>query len=205
MSAEGLLYNPALFDETFGEVLSARERGGLAPPLIPPLLSPHAEADVGMCAKADELQKYLVSAKGFAYGVEGKDAKMKPGVIGTAAGDEARFCVDTSRLALSQPFVVIIGHLISYEHMGVARVSCLAGCTCESTIIDAHRIDRRRNVSIYVEKVLPAIRMRDIDISAEGAAEQREDEADFPDEAVAPLAAARAAACRFSLASCSFV
>ena len=46
-------------------------------------------------------------------------------------------------------------HLISYEHMGVARVSCLAGCTCESTIIDAHRIDRRRNVSIYVEKVLP--------------------------------------------------
>ena len=46
-------------------------------------------------------------------------------------------------------------HLISYEHMGIARVSCVAGCTCESRVWDAHRIDRRRNVSIYVEAALP--------------------------------------------------
>jgi hypothetical protein len=46
-------------------------------------------------------------------------------------------------------------HLISYEHMGIARVSCVAGCTCESRVWDAHRIVRRRNVSIYVEAALP--------------------------------------------------
>ena len=137
-----------------------RERGGLAPPLIPPLLSPHAEADVGMCAKADELQKYLVSAKGFAYGVEGKDAKMKPGVIGTAAGDEARFCVDTSRLALSQPFVVIIGHLISYEHMGQVSVQCEGECGCEEGPIDAHVEGGKFSVfkarTLNLRKVKPA-------------------------------------------------
>ena len=137
-----------------------RERGGLAPPLIPPLLSPHAEADVGMCTKADELQKYLVSAKGFAYGVEGKDAKMKPGVIGTAAGDEARFCVDASRLALSQPFVVIIGHLISYEHMGQVSVQCEGECGCEEGPIDAHVEGGKFSVfkarTLNLRKVKPA-------------------------------------------------
>jgi hypothetical protein len=47
-------------------------------------------------------------------------------------------------------------HLVSYEHMGIVRVSCVPGfCSCQSRDIDAHKVDRRRNVSIYVDAVVP--------------------------------------------------
>ena len=62
---------------------------------------------------------------------------MKPGVVGTHAGDYARFCLDVSRLSPNVPFVFILGHLISYEHMGIARVSCVGECACEAVDVDA--------------------------------------------------------------------
>ena len=62
--------------------------------------------------------------------------------------------------------VVRLLHLISYEHMGVVRVTCALGCSCEAREIDGHSVAYRgrnyrgrdfsaaRNVSIYVEKKL---------------------------------------------------
>lgn len=41
-------------------------------------------------------------------------------------------------------------HLISHEHMGIAHVSCVHGCSCEARELDAHRRSGR-NVSVYVE------------------------------------------------------
>ena len=41
-------------------------------------------------------------------------------------------------LTVGGGFVFILGHLISYEHMGVARVSCVDECECESIEVDAH-------------------------------------------------------------------
>ena len=132
-----------------------RERGGLAPPLIPPLLSPHAEADVGMCAKAYELQVPGLG-QGLVYGVEGADAKMKPGVIGKAAGDEARF-VDTSRSrsrSLSSSSAPDL-----YEHMGQVFVQCEGECGEEGPI-DAHVEGGKFSVfkarTLNLRKVKPA-------------------------------------------------
>ena len=71
-----------------------------------------------------------------------------------------RFCVDTSRLALSQPFVVIIGHLISYEHMGQVSVQCEGECGCEEGPIDAHVEGGKFSVfkarTLNLRKVKPA-------------------------------------------------
>jgi hypothetical protein len=50
----------------------------------------------------------------------------------------ARFCLDVSRLPRGEPFVLILGHLISYEHMGIARVTCVDDCACEPVEIDGH-------------------------------------------------------------------
>ena len=49
-----------------------------------------------------------------------------------------QLCVDVSRLRHEQPFIVILGHLISYEHMGKARLDCRGGCSCSPQEIDAH-------------------------------------------------------------------
>ena len=70
--------------------------------------------------------------------VEGADAKMKPGIVGYKAGDSGQFCLDVERLPLGTPFVFILGHLISYEHMGAARVTCHDACACEAMDVDAH-------------------------------------------------------------------
>ena len=70
--------------------------------------------------------------------MEGSDAKTKPGLIGTKPGDSAGLCLDVSRLQPAQPFVVFLGHLISYEHMGAVSVKCLGDCDCTPETVDAH-------------------------------------------------------------------
>ena len=112
--------------------------GGRA--LLPPIYAEGDQAPVGVCLKDTALRDRLqpTSAVGFRYLVEGRDAKMKPGIVGQAAGDVARFCLDISRLNRGAPFVLLLGHLISYEHMGVARISCVDDCECEAVDIDAH-------------------------------------------------------------------
>ena len=40
--------------------------------------------------------------------------------------------------ALNSSALAHLVYLQSYEHMGVARVSCVDGCACESTEVDAH-------------------------------------------------------------------
>lgn len=33
---------------------------------------------------------------------------------------------------------MILIHLRSYQHMGQARVSCVAGCACEASVVESH-------------------------------------------------------------------
>ena len=120
--------------------VARREMGpdGRGPPLFAPLFSRGDEAEVGACYKDRELAERIHKAHGFRYFVEGTDAKMKPGIIGTRAGDSVHFCIDVSRLRVGGDFVFILGHLISYEHMGVAKVECADECECEAVEVDAH-------------------------------------------------------------------
>jgi hypothetical protein len=112
---------------------------GHGPVLWAPLFSDHEEAPIGACYKDRALQARISRAKGFQYTLEGQtDAKMKPGIVGRAPGDYAQFCIDISGLARGDSFVFIVGHLISYEHMGVARIACLGECECPSVEVDAH-------------------------------------------------------------------
>lgn len=54
------------------------------------------EAPVGTCLKDEQLRDrlQLSTSVGFAYTIEGTDAKMKPGIVGRKPGDVARFCLD---------------------------------------------------------------------------------------------------------------
>jgi len=103
-----------------------------------PIFSESTEAAVGTCVKGEQIAQLVDSARGFAYKVEGSDAKTKPGLIGTKPGDSAGLCLDVSRLQPAQPFVVFLGHLISYEHMGAVSVKCLGDCDCTPETVDAH-------------------------------------------------------------------
>ena len=109
--------------------------------LTAPIYSETPEAAVGTCVKGEQVTELVAEsppARGFAYKVEGSDAKTKPGLIGTKPGDSVGLCLDVSRLQPAQPFVVFLGHLISYEHMGAVSVKCLGECECKDETVDAH-------------------------------------------------------------------
>ena len=116
----------------------AKREQAAGPPLWAPLFSRAEAATVGTCAKDRELEAQIHSAAGFRYLIEGTDAKMKPGIIGMHPGDTVQFCIDVARLPVGSAFVFILGHLISYEHMGVAAVRCLDECDCGQSEVDAH-------------------------------------------------------------------
>ncbi|EOD08977.1 hypothetical protein EMIHUDRAFT_105705 [Emiliania huxleyi CCMP1516] len=128
-------------------------------------------APVGLCLKGDELTRAMLNSSTFAYRVEGTDAKMKPGIIGTAPGEHAEFCIDVDRLGRGERFTVLLGHLVSYEHMGIARVTCegatpphhLAGaargeCSCPAEEVDA--FVKGGQFSVFKAKVLELARAR---------------------------------------------
>ena len=46
---------------------------------------------------------------------------------------------------------VSLEHLVSYEHMGIATVRCVGSCSCAVQIINAHRTDAHRNVSVFLQ------------------------------------------------------
>ena len=69
----------------------------------------------------------------------------KPGIVSVLPGAAMRMLVDTTapvaqagRNASALPHAALaLTYLASYERMGVAKVSCIKGCTCETRIIDA--------------------------------------------------------------------
>ena len=72
-------------------------------------------------------------------------AVNKPGIVSVLPGAAMRMLVDTTapvaqagRNASALPHAALaLTYLASYERMGVAKVSCIKGCTCETRIIDA--------------------------------------------------------------------
>ena len=67
---------------------TTREAVSEAPMLGRALLSAMDEAEVGMCVKDREIMAHVSASKGFEFRVEGSDAKMKPGLMGTSPGDQ---------------------------------------------------------------------------------------------------------------------
>ena len=57
-------------------------------------------------------------------------------------------------VATAVPARVQLMHLVSYQHMGVVRISCGRGCTCRAKDVDAHRRELGRNLSIFQETSL---------------------------------------------------
>jgi hypothetical protein len=74
--------------------------------------------------------------------------KMPAFLAGDAASDAN---VPSGRPRSQVAARVKLLYLVSYEHMGVALVSCADGCTCQPKEVDAHRRGFGRNVSVFLE------------------------------------------------------
>ena len=136
-----------LFEQTIAGLrarpLSDAERAATRAPLPPPML-PDNEALLTVCYTADGFKGLATGAEGFEWRDEArKDARQpKLGFIATEPGSALTLRLDTS--ALKPPSnpdwgtVVKLGHLKSYEKMGVGDVTCVQGCKCEPTQFNGH-------------------------------------------------------------------
>ena len=72
--------------------------------------------------------------------MHGETKKFKPGWVATAPGSELSIKVNSRFSGASEDSIakVQLSHLVSYEHMGQAQVSCVSGCECEGMLVDAH-------------------------------------------------------------------
>ncbi|GIL63834.1 hypothetical protein Vafri_17825 [Volvox africanus] len=99
-----------------------------------------------MCSVAASFRQLVVLSEGFDYINEGTAIKPKPGYVATQPGSRLQLRVNTDRSAVGSPpdgmVHVYLHHLRSYEHMGMASISCVSGCSCQEVAVDALIQDR---------------------------------------------------------------
>jgi hypothetical protein len=79
----------------------------------------------------------------FSYVNEGTDKKPKWGYVGDVVGASLTLTFNTTQenALKDQEVNVYLAYLKSYQHMGTARVQCVAGCACKEYMLDAHHED----------------------------------------------------------------
>ena len=78
--------------------------------------------------------------------------KISPGVLALAPGATLLATVDVGMIdGAASESVIKLEYLVSYERMGIARLHCSGGCSCEPQTIDAHQLGEVRNVSIFTQ------------------------------------------------------
>ena len=140
-----------------------------------------ASAAERMCTEAEQLSVTPLTPDGWRWVdselVKGKIV-WKPGWIANASGAEAELSVRTllpggGGGGGGGNVVLSLLHLTSYEHMGVLGVSCVAGCVCEPTELDAHvdggRVSVERRGELAVSQAeLCTLRLRVLDRTSSG-------------------------------------
>lgn len=115
---------------------------------LPPAMLPENEVKATVCFSGDSFKATVLSAQGFTWMDDSKSPmQQKFGYISTVPGSQLTIrLAETSKMAKSSDpswgTVVRLGHLKSYEHMGIAQVGCVTGCACAQTQFDGHQLAR---------------------------------------------------------------
>ena len=75
--------------------------------------------------------------------------KISAGVVALMPGATLRARVDGWGADTTSDAEIQIEHLVSYVGMGIGRLECFGGCECEPQLIDAHKTNEIRNVSVF--------------------------------------------------------
>jgi hypothetical protein len=75
--------------------------------------------------------------------------KISAGVVALVPGATLRARVDGWGVDTTGDAEIQLEHLTSYTGMGMMALVCLGGCACEPQVIDAHKTNEIRNVSVF--------------------------------------------------------
>lgn len=117
--------------------------------MLPPMVPGNTESPTTVCAMQEDFQPMVGAHKGFQWRPERPNAtsfvEQKWGWTGMAVGDWAELQLDTradgkgvkeDKDGKKVKANIWLSYLRSYEHMGVARVECRSGCSCDSSRLD---------------------------------------------------------------------
>lgn len=146
------------------QVVDAGPLGGFEPPLQEPLIPHNYEHAGGFCAMGDEFKPKVVTSMGWDFVDEGFPLPNglphhKYGYVSKVPGSKLTMMIDTSLggfANLAEGVQVLVAHLKSYEHMGKARISCVAGCTCLPATMDGHTMNHASVTSFASITVSPS-------------------------------------------------
>ena len=82
----------------------------------------------------------VTRADGWAHVVR-DGGKARPGWVAMAPGSVLRMAISADAMPLAgDNKTIIVTFLTSYEHMGQAELSCVTGCSCNTTRFDGHAL-----------------------------------------------------------------
>ena len=117
------------------------------PPTVTSATAPHSSSTLSL-----PVWTHCLYALGQSS-VRGRRPKRSEGALALRPGASIEVPLDITRAHNASGAVACaeLSYLTSYEHMGVASVSCVRGCACDSRRIDAHRPPdtHQRNVSVF--------------------------------------------------------
>lgn len=140
-----------LFQSTMIDVLirplDAEEKMLLSEEIPEPMYpGNHVPTNVPMCLQFEALKTVIANSSGFEFIAEG--VKKKKGFVAHQPRSSILFHLNTVRDQSGGQVLVQIGHLKSYENMGMAEARCESGCTCEPKFIDG--LQSRRVSQTYL-------------------------------------------------------
>lgn len=110
-----------------------------------PMVPGNLQRNSSTCLLQRNFEKVVVAQQGFVWKNERPAADVsnqKWGWISEQPGSWAELEMDTTSVLEDDLKVdtneVIISFLKSYEHMGKAKVQCVANCTCQESMLDGH-------------------------------------------------------------------
>ncbi|EFJ44198.1 hypothetical protein VOLCADRAFT_106525 [Volvox carteri f. nagariensis] len=121
--------------------ITVAETQALDQALPPPMYDGNVPPAASMCLTGERFSDAVVFSSGFNYTNEGTSPdKPKWGYVATSPGATLVMRFDTSRPHMSPSDLVslYLFHLKSYEHMGMAGLTCTAGCYCDAVEVDGH-------------------------------------------------------------------
>ncbi|PRW56718.1 hypothetical protein C2E21_4783 [Chlorella sorokiniana] len=109
--------------------------------LPPPMIPGNAAHATTLCAMQEEFQSVAVAMDGFEWRPERPEAadfvSQKWGYRGDKTGSWVELELSTEEAPGRRGVAtVILGYLRSYQGMGLARVTCAAGCSCKPGLVD---------------------------------------------------------------------
>ncbi len=105
-----------------------------------------------MCVHNKELKQYVVASGGWEFKDEARPGqRQKLGFVATQPGSTLKIKISTVMPGKPKDgsVTILLAFLKSYSQMGIARISCVHGCSCTGHDLDANHTAKESTTHLH--------------------------------------------------------